>query len=327
MTPQEKKQIEDFNREIYGNSIRITARLNHYSQALEIQEFCETLSQSAPSVIIKNEKTDDETELPAIVVGESLYYHAVPLGPELAPFLTALKISANREENQAVADIRQRLAQWNSAAAFDIFIAPQCPFCPNTVKTLMPLAFAGKLIRVSIIDAALFPEAATSRGIRSVPAVFLDQSFSWTGTVDIDEIIRVVENRDPVQLSADSLKKMIHEGFAWKVAELMVAKGLIFPNFMELLADGKWTVRLGAMAAAEEMIFRDANLAAQLEKLLWEKFPCLEDPVKADMLYLLGETGTRDTISNIKTFLDGNVGSDILEAGQEAIDTLLEKFP
>ena len=305
----------------------MTARLSHHQQSYGLEDFCETMSHLAPSVIIKKEKTEDKTELPSIVVGGSLYYHAVPKGHEMEPFLAALKMAADGGNNPVVEGIRQILSQCNSSASFDIFIAPQCPFCPITVNALIPLAFAGTLIRISIIDATLFPDSASALGVRSVPTVFLDRSLSWTGNLDIDEIIRVLENRDPVQLSADSLKNMLHEGFAGKVAELMVSKGLIFPNFLELLTDNKWTVRLGAMAAAEEMIFRDGNLAAPLEKMLWEKFPCLEDPVKGDMLYLLGETGNRDTILNIETFLKGNVDSDLRNAAHEAISTILEKFP
>lgn len=326
MTPQEKQQIENFKHEIADTGIQITLKVSHHSQSSRIQEFGETLSHLVPSLIIKKEQTDDETELPAIIIGNSLQYHAVPLGLELEPFLTAMKMSGIAKENQVVTDITERLSALTSAASFDLFIDLKCPFCPITVKALTPLAFAGKLIRISVIDATLFPDLASARGIRSVPTTFLDQSFSWTGAVDLDEIIRVIENRDPAQLSTESLKKMLQEGLAFKVAEMMVQKGFIFPNFMDLLIHNKWTVRLGAMAAVEEMIFQDQGLAVQLEKFLWEKFPVLEDPVKGDMLYILGETGNIETLSFIDTLLKENVSSVIQEAAQEAINTILQRL-
>jgi hypothetical protein len=292
MTPQEKQQIENFNREIAETRIQIVVKETNHSQSFDIQQFGKNLSDLVPSLIIKYERADDETELPAIIIGNSLYYHAVPLGQELEPFLMALEMSANSEQDLLV-DMTKRLSGLTSAALFDIFILSQCPFCPITVKAMIPLAFTGNMIRISIFDAELFPDLASARKVKSVPAAFLDQSFSWIGPVDINEIIRIVENRDPTQLSTESLKKMLNEGLASKVAEMMVDKGFIFPNFMELLIHNKWTVRLGAMTAVEEMTFRDPKLASQLEKSLWERFPDLEDPVKGDMLYILGETGNQ----------------------------------
>jgi hypothetical protein len=325
MTPNEEQQIKHFNREIADTKIQITVKMSNHSQSSDIHQFAEILSHLVPSLIIKNEPTDDESELPAIVIGNSLYYHAVPMGQELEPFLMALKMSVDAGERK-LTDLKQNLSELTSAASFDIFIALHCPFCPITVKALIPLSFISNLIRISIIDAALFPEPALARGVRSVPMVFLDQSFSWAGQVDINEIIRVVENRDPTLLSPESLKKMLNEGFAWKVAEMMATKGLVFPNFMELLVNNKWTVRLGAMAAVEEMIIRNPEIAAQLEKILWQRFPNLEDPIKGDMLYVLGETGNIETISIIESILKETVSKDIQEAAQEAINTILQRL-
>jgi hypothetical protein len=63
-----------------------------------------------------------------------------------------------------------------------------------------------------------------------------------------------------------------------------------------------------------------------LEESLWERFPDLEDSVKDDMLYILGETGNQKTISNIGSILKGNVSSDIQEAGHEAINTIIQRI-
>jgi hypothetical protein len=325
MTPQEKQQIENFSREIADAEIQIIVRVNNHPHSTYIEEFGNNLSHLVPSLTIKHERTEDESELPALIIGSSLYYHAVPLGKELEPFLTALGMLADSEQRLLI-DMTKRLSGLTSAALFDVFILSQCPFCPHTVKAMIPLSFSSKMIRVSIFDAELFPEMASARGIQSVPATFLEQSFSWTGAVDINEIIRIVQDRDPTQLSTESLKKMLNEGLAWKVAEMMVNKEIIFPNFMELLTHNKWTVRLGAMTAVEELVFRDPKLALQLEKILWERFPDLEDPVKGDMLYILGETGNHETISKVHSVLEDNVSSDIQEACHEAINTIMQRL-
>lgn len=325
MTPAEENRFKDFDTQIAEDNIRITLRTTDHPQSTEIKAFGKQLAHLLPSATIKTESADDNTSLPALIIGNSLYYHAIPLGPEMEPFLEALKMSVNNSENQ-VSQLSQKLADLNSPASLEIYIAPQCPYCPKTVRTLIPLSFATRLIQVSIIDTTLFPEIAADRGLRSVPTTFLDESFSWTGAVDLHEIINILENRDPSQLSTESLKKMIHEGLAGKVAEMMVQKGFIFPNFIELLFHHEWPVRLGAMVTMEEIEARDSHLATHIEKPLWDRFFDMEDPVKGDIIYVLGKTGNRETLTRLDSILKGPFGNDVKETAKEAIETIRKRL-
>ena len=325
MTPGEKKRIKDFNVEIADNHIQIIIQTSDHPQSAVFAAFGEALAKLLPSVKIRFEDDNDNILLPGVVIGNSLHYHAVPLGQELEPFLGSLKMSADTSGGYA-AQLTPKLNGLNSAALFDIFIAPQCPYCPQTVRTLIPLCFSNPLIRVSVIDVTLFQEVATTRGIQSVPTTFLDESFCWTGQVNLNEIINIVENRDPLQLSTESLKKMIHEGLAAKVAEMMVVKGIVFPNFIELLYHPKWTVRLGAMVTVEEIAARDIHLATQIEKPLWSCFLDVEDSVKGDILYTLGEAGNHKTLNRLESILRKSFSDDVKEAAEEAVENIRQRL-
>ncbi len=325
MTPNEKEIVRKFNEEVAGLDLKLVLIKTAGGQSVPMESFCDEFSESAPSVTIKREKADDDSELPAMVVKDRLIYRGVPEGRELEPFLEALKIAGGVAEDK-LAGIKERLSGLAMAASFQIFVSPQCPFCPLTVKALAPLAFVGELVRVSVIDAFLFPDLAAARGVRSVPATFLDESFSWTGAVNLDEIVDMVLNRDPSQLGAESLKNMIHEGMAARVAEMMDGEGKVFPAFVELLAHGKWTVRLGAMATAEELAARNGRVAAELARLVWERFREADEPVKGDLLYVIGETGGEDVVSGLVSVRDGDFGDDAKEAAREALERIRERL-
>ncbi len=117
------------------------------------------------------------------------------------------------------------------------------------VRQVTPLAIANELIRLAVIDALLFHGKAQSDGIRSVPTVLLDGKYRWTGTIQLADIIEMLENRDPAHLGTSALRNIIEEGNAAQVADLMLEQGLIFPSFLDLLVHEKWPVRLGAIVA------------------------------------------------------------------------------
>ena len=50
-----------------------------------------------------------------------------------------------------------------------ILISPGCPHCAQALKGLEELVKEGALARLEIVNIAVDPEPATSRGVRSVP--------------------------------------------------------------------------------------------------------------------------------------------------------------
>ncbi len=324
MSPSEKKRIGQFNAEIEGAGVDIVFKRTAREETALFDEFCDRLREAAPSVRIKKEDADEDSEYPAIVVSDRLQYRAVPSGKELEPFLEALKLSSgNNGEN---GELKKKLSGLSMAASFEVFISPQCPYCPLTVGTLAPMALANGLVRVAVIDAAMFPELARKRDVRSVPSTFLDDAFSWTGAVDSDEVVEVVKNRDPSQLSAESLKNMIHGGMARKVAEMMDRKGEVFPSFLDLLFHEKWTVRLGAMVAVEELAEMDRNVASKLVDPIWEAYGGAQPAVRGDLLYILGEVGGHGAIPRLNSVIEGDDGPEVKEAAREAVETIRDRF-
>jgi len=167
MTPSDRKQIEAW---IVSRAVEFDLELifDSSEQARPLAQFCDALTDMGPGIKIKKRSPDSDAELPAILVGSRLKYQAVPLGPELGPFLGALENHLDSPGTGA-AGIPD-LDALDVPAHLQVYIAPQCPQCPQTVQMLLPLVQANDNISISVIDGTLFKNMADKAVIKSAPA-------------------------------------------------------------------------------------------------------------------------------------------------------------
>jgi len=322
LTSKEETLIASW-QETLSCDIPITCRVSRDERSDVFRSFCEALSHLAPAVSVTYDKDDGE-DLPGIEVRERLVYHAVPHGLELAPFLDLLSgmISAPLPLPEAVVS---RLEQLHTPSPLTLFISPECPFCPQSVKDLVLLPLTNPWIGLKIVDGTLFPELAEASDVQATPTLVYDGRVRWTGHVPVEEIMEVVLNQDPSLLSATAMEGLLGEGKADFLAEMMIEEGRLFPALYELLTHDKWPVRLGAMVAMEEIVEHDPNLARDAVPVLLERFSGLNETVQGDVLYILGQAGNRDILPWLKTVLSGPSGADVKEAAKEAMDAILAK--
>jgi glutaredoxin len=319
MTPAEGKQLAVLNQTL-SKQIQITCRLTEHEQSPSIVKFCEDLSRQVPKIRIEKE-TGDPDEMPAIQIHDGLLYQAVPAGTEIAPFIEALQMAAS-DTAQIDESISSQLKAIDLPTQLVLYVAPQCSFCPQAVRQLLPLLSANRNIHLTVIDAMAFSELAEKDNLQSVPTLILEDQFRWTGAFQIDEIVEMMVNRDPSALGPLSLEMMLKEGDAGRLAQMMLDGGHIFPAFYELLTHPKWPVRLGAMVVMEELIERNLDLALQTIEPLWQQFHKVDDRVKGDVLYILGQTGQGQMVARLKNILNGEYADEVKEAAREAIEQL-----
>jgi hypothetical protein len=319
MTPSEGKQIAALN-EILARAIQIKCRHTDHAQSGPMQRFCERLGQRVPKIQVKME-TGDSDELPAIQIHDRLSYQAVPSGTEIAPFMEALQMTAG-ETVPLDENLSAQLAAIDLPTHLLLYVAPQCTFCPQAVRQLLPLLFANRNIRLTVVDAMSFPELAEKDRLQSVPTLILENQFRWTGAFQTAEIVEVMAKRDPSALGPLSLEMMLKEGNASQLAEMMLEKRQIFPALYDLLIHPKWPIRLGAMVVMEQLIEKNIGLAHQIVEPLWQMFNKVDDRVKGDVLYILGQTGQKEIAPRLKKVISGEYEADVKEAAQEALDKL-----
>ncbi len=323
MTSQEEKTIKRWNDGLSGK-IEIDLILTEDKRSTGFREFSEKLSNLASKLSI-NQIEDDENPAPAIKLGRSIYYHAIPLGTELEPFLEALTL-LDSNSFKLTGEVQDRLDKVKISADLKLYIAKQCPFCPESVRQLIPLTFANELIKLEIIDGTLFPEIAELNNIRSAPTLLLDENFRWTGATDLNEIVEIILNRNPSNLSTSSIIGLLKEGNAAQVAEMMLENNSIFPAFINALINEKWSVRLGAMVAFEYIAEKNESLASRIINPMWEHFQRVEDRIKGDIIYILGETGNIEIVPELeKISYSGIYHDEVRNAAREALKKIEQK--
>ena len=306
-------------RQAIGEALPIELTLTLDDRSRSLQGFCEDLRRLVPTISLKTEK-EDQSQPPAIRIG-NVHYQAVPTGKELEPFLESLAAKKALAGRLPLA-LRQQLDQLRIPAPLKVYMTLQCPFCPVAVGQLLSLAAASEFVRLTVIDAMLFADLAQADRVQSAPTVLLDNHYRWIGQLNVAEVVDMILNRDPARLSKDALEDMFKAGEAGSVAEMMIAGNSLIPAFLELLVHEKWPVRLGAMVAFETLAARSRNLAAQAAGFLWGRFEQASDIVKGDILYLLGQSAPASMIPTLEALLGGTYPPDVLEAAQEALDTL-----
>ncbi|MCK4485608.1 MAG: hypothetical protein KAU38_02480 [Desulfobacterales bacterium] len=224
---------------------------------------------------------------------------------------------------------QERIRKWNSELSGDLqisFLITEDKRSRGFIEFSENLTNLAPKIR--IVKEEGEPEEAPAiqigHGLRyhAIPVGTEDEQFRWTGSLRLEELVEIMTNRDPAKLGTSTLKRMLKEGNAAQLAEMMLDKERIFPAFLDLLIHKKWPIRLGAMVAMEEIADRNSELAAQVIDPLWERFHQVEDPVKGDIVYILGESGDYKIVPRLQMILDSQYNTEVKEAAKEAIEKI-----
>jgi len=320
MNSTEQKQIAAWVTD-QGGALELELINDGSAPSEALERFCQQLADCAPGLRIKKRRPDTDAERPAIVIGRRLQYQAVPLGPELAPFLEAAARQMRAPDDPAAAGAHA-LQALTVPAHLDIYIAPQCPHCPQTVGQLLPLIQANQNISITVIDGTLFTDPADKARIKSVPTVILDTDFRWTGSVDMHELTDTIINRDPVKLGPLTLRSFIDDGRAADLAQMMIKAKTVFPALIDLITHDLWSIRLGAMVAAEEIAWEDRPLAGTMIPALEKRFAEVNETVQGDILHVIGETGGPNEVPFLENVVADAANEELREAARDAIESI-----
>jgi hypothetical protein len=203
-----------------------------------------------------------------------------------------------------------------------LYMAHSCPHCPRVVKDMSSLAIANSNIHIEIIDGLLYSEKADNDQVKSAPTLIFNDNFRWIGQVLISDVVEVLTNVDPENLSSRSIQTMIEAGQATAVAQLMLDKGTVFSSLFQLLLNESWSIRLGAMVVAEEIGHCNEQMAGLIIEELWNKFDTVGDTLKGDIVYLTGEIGSAIYFEKLKVILQQNPGPELMDALNDSIESL-----
>jgi hypothetical protein len=301
-------------------NIRVLKTRDKRSQRFKV--FFEELVTLAPKVTVLEASGEDE-DLPGFEIGNNWQYHLIPAEAELMPFLGLMERIARRAHDLPT-PLTTNLVGLSDPADVIIFVTTQCTNCPHVVQRITPLPIVNPLIHVHVIDGLLFPELASPFKIRSVPTVICNGQFRWTGSVALEEIVEALTRREPDQLGIAVFERLIEEGRAGVLADMILQKGDGFPVFLDLITHFRLPIRLGAMVALEEIGSRNPPLAKSILESLWRRVKEVDNSVKGDIIYLVGELADASWVSRL---LKVHADSDDPEIGDAVEDAVAKLSP
>jgi len=324
LKPQEEANLRALNERL-DTEIRLRYHLTDDPRSSEIKNFCRELTKTAPKIVAVAEEYDPEGR-PLIRIAERMRYVGVPSGREFDPFLEALAMVAGEPPPVAVdPSLLESLETVRPPAQIRVYVAPFCGFCPTIVRNLLPLPFLTANVLLTVVDAGTFEDLANADQVKSVPAVILDGQYRWTGQFPLQELVDAAVARDPGRLERSTLERMVVEGGASDLAEMMREQKVIFSALYDLIASENFTVRLAAMVTMEELAERDAELARQAVEPLWERFKKATDTIRGDILYVLGEVGSPPALQRLQAVKSGDYSAEVKEAAVEALEKIGER--
>ncbi len=293
---------------------------NHRPESGLFTDFLKTCQELVPHLAVATEIIPD-TELPGLIPGKNWRFYAVPEGKKLE-MLGEILLALHGQGQELPPAVKDRWEKLPAAPKLTIFIAPQCPFCPQMVRQLIPLTVNSPKAVVELIDASLFLEIARDHEIKAVPTVIVNDVYRLTGNFQVSELLDLAEKTDPAQLPVAVLERMMVEGQASVLGEMMLAKQAIFANVLPLLLHPEINIRLGAMVALETVGEDRPDLVAAILPRLWQNFGESALAVQGDIIYLIGEWGEK-TWAEALTAVRAEVKEPEV---QEALDEALEKI-
>lgn len=320
--PHEADQISRVNTR-WDQPVTIRLQTAGDGPGRALQEFAGELAGLASNLRIRRENVDPPVES-ALLVDKTIYFRSPPTGTELPPFLEMLTTLSKRKSAGNRAPAPQTTAI-DMPAELKLYVSAACPHCPLMVRRLFPMALYNRNIRLTIMDAARFPQDAEKDAVNAVPTLILDGRFRWTGPVAAAELAAVIQKRDPAALGLDSLVALIENGDAYRLAQWMQDAEAVFPVFLDLLCHEAFSIRLGAMAAFEELADGSPYLAARLIEPLLERYPGAPDTIKGDIIYMLGEAADASILHRLRSLADASDNPEIKEAAADAAARIRER--
>jgi hypothetical protein len=183
-----------------------------------------------------------------------------------------------------------------------LVITAGCPHCPAVLAGLTDLMKAGKIGKLEVINAAVYPERAEALNIRSVPWVKLG-AIELEGMRTASELGHWVEVANSSQGMGEYLSELFRDGELGKVIGILKNDPSQFEALLDLMVNPETElhVRVGISAAMEE--FAGSRILQKLIPRLGKLTEHHEAHVRGDACHYLGLTRHPDALPWLKAHL------------------------
>ncbi|MGM0609031.1 MAG: thioredoxin family protein [Candidatus Muiribacteriota bacterium] len=217
----------------------------------------------------------------------------------------------------------------NENKKLKLFTSSFCPHCPGVLNQIFEMIKIHKInTDVYFTDDAY--EYADKYNIMSVPTLIVEIGNSevsrWTGFINKEDVLKSVKGFSKKDYSIDYFINLLEQGKAEDLAAMMKNENILPDGFVLLFQNFKWSVRLGAIVAAEYLKELSYDLFEELLEKNYNNFKDLSSDVKGDLLYLLSLSENKEKwIRMINEILNTENDNSVIEAAYESLEELKVK--
>ena len=212
-----------------------------------------------------------------------IHYRALPVGPELSPFVAALSAPARPGGDLPVATVE-------GPVALEVFISPDCPNCPRSVRAAVELAAGNPQAVVRVIDVTAFPDLAAAVGVRSVPMIVSGDGLTLVGAIDAAELVEKIESARGGDGDGVVFLSLVDAGRFGEAAKLLSTEGGR-RAFVERWGSSALEGRISLALAADEALEGGADVLDEMVPELMSLLASEIAPLRGDSADLLGRIG------------------------------------
>lgn len=134
----------------------------------------------------------DVKRVPAIVISADdsprVKFYGMPMGLELATIIEGIK-TISRGVSPLTMDTRKKLRRINRQVHIQVFVTPNCGYCPTVARLAHALALEIPLIHADVVEIQEFPALARNYQVRSVPLTVINEDIRFTGVIPETEFV------------------------------------------------------------------------------------------------------------------------------------------
>ncbi|WP_216389040.1 alkyl hydroperoxide reductase subunit F [Arcanobacterium phocae] len=156
--------------------------LNQVAELSPLIEFVEVANERTPSFAIARVDSDVSVRIAGL-----------PMGEEFSSFVLAL-VQVGGHPVREDEDLIQSIKELTEPHEFVTYMSLTCQNCPTVVQALNAMSVINPLIKHTAVEGGAFQDEINERGIKAVPAVYMDGEPFGQGRMSLAEIVAKLDS-------------------------------------------------------------------------------------------------------------------------------------
>ncbi|MGC9058787.1 MAG: protein disulfide oxidoreductase [Candidatus Aenigmatarchaeota archaeon] len=124
--------------------------------------------------------------------GYRIFYIGSPLGEEAWAFIDTI-VQVSKDESNISKKSKEKLKDLNKNVEIQVFVTPQCPYCPYQVLLVNNIAIEKKgLVHAKCIESLENPDLADKFNVQAVPHTVINEKQELIGVQPEDRMVEAI---------------------------------------------------------------------------------------------------------------------------------------